>query len=69
MGHNLLCCVLKKGGLSSRTVFLYRWDTWNTTHSVAFCSKEADQLELYLYIGGTHGTQLTLLLFVVKSQI
>jgi hypothetical protein len=45
------------------------WDTWDTTHSFAFCSKEADQEELYFYIGGTHGTQLTLLLFVVKMKI
>jgi hypothetical protein len=45
------------------------WDTWDTTHSFAICSREADQEELYFYIGGTHGTQLTLLRFVEKRQI
>jgi hypothetical protein len=41
----------------------------DTNYSVAFCSKEADQVELYFYIGGTHKTQLILLPFVVERQI
>jgi hypothetical protein len=52
---------------SSRTVFLFRWDLWDTDYSIAFYIKETGQAEMYLHIGGTHGTQITQLLFDSKE--
>jgi hypothetical protein len=45
------------------------WDTRDTTHHFTFFSEEANQVELYFYLGETRGTQLTLLRFVVTGSL